>query len=128
MFDGGSTGTTEFLRTRKAALPMPTTDRPIPKYRHYKPKDLAVVRIDGRDHYLGKYNSPESREKYHRLLAEHAIKGSVAVTSAKPPDVGSRWTDRRTKLDPGFTGGHVEAYYLKDGEPTTEVGVIRQVL
>jgi len=44
--------------------------RRIPKYRHYKPNDLAVVRIDGRDHYLGKYNSPESREKYHRLIAE----------------------------------------------------------
>ena len=31
-----------------------------PKYRHYKPKDLAVVRIDGRDVYLGKYDSPKS--------------------------------------------------------------------
>ena len=27
--------------------------RRIPKYRHYKPKNLGVVRIDGRDHYLG---------------------------------------------------------------------------
>src|SRR3954447_24877582 len=43
-----------------------------PKYRHYKPKDLAVVRIDGRDHYLGKHGSPESWERYHRLLAERA--------------------------------------------------------
>ena len=41
-----------------------------PKYRHYKPKNLGVVRIDGRDHYLGKFNSDESWEKYHRLLAE----------------------------------------------------------
>ena len=30
----------------------------IPQYRHYKPKDLGVVRIYGRDHYLGKYDSP----------------------------------------------------------------------
>ncbi len=43
-----------------------------PKYRHYKPKDLAVVRIDGKDHYLGKHGSPESWERYHRLLAERA--------------------------------------------------------
>ena len=42
----------------------------LPKYRHYKPKDLGVVRIDGRDYYLGRYNSPESREKYNRVIAE----------------------------------------------------------
>ena len=41
-----------------------------PKYRHYKPKNLAVVRIDGHDHYLGKYGSPESHERYERLIAE----------------------------------------------------------
>ena len=49
---------------------MPTSDRRIPKYRHYRPKDLAVVRIDGHDHYLGKYDSPQSHENYHRLVAE----------------------------------------------------------
>jgi hypothetical protein len=42
----------------------------LPKYRHYRPKDLAVVRIDGRDHYLGKYDSRESRAKYRRVVAE----------------------------------------------------------
>ncbi len=31
-----------------------------PKYRHYKPKGPAVVRIDGEDYYLGKHGSPES--------------------------------------------------------------------
>ena len=40
---------------------MPRPPSRIPKYRHYKPKNLGVVRIDGRDIYLGKYNSPESR-------------------------------------------------------------------
>jgi len=35
---------------------MPDTKTPrIPKYRHFRPKDLAVVRIDGRDYYLGRY-------------------------------------------------------------------------
>lgn len=48
---------------------------PNPKYRHYKPKDLAVVRLDGRDVYLGKYDSPESWEKYHRLMAERHRSG-----------------------------------------------------
>ena len=44
--------------------------RRVPKYRHYKPKNLGVVRIEGKDHYLGKYQSPKSLEEYHRLIAE----------------------------------------------------------
>jgi hypothetical protein len=32
----------------------------IPKYRYHKATGLAVVRIDGRDTYLGPYDSPES--------------------------------------------------------------------
>ena len=29
-----------------------------PKYRHYRPKNLAVVRINGKDHYLGARAAP----------------------------------------------------------------------
>jgi hypothetical protein len=47
---------------------MPSRSPNVPKCRHYRPKDLAVVRIDGRDLYLGKYGSEESREKYRRLV------------------------------------------------------------
>ena len=43
----------------------------VPKYRHYQPKNLGVVRIQGRDFYLGEYESPQSWEKYHGLIAEH---------------------------------------------------------
>lgn len=49
---------------------MSQSRRPNPKYRHHKPKNLGVVvRIDGKDHYLGRYDSPESWEKYHRLVS-----------------------------------------------------------
>jgi hypothetical protein len=41
-----------------------------PSYRYHKARNCAVVTVDGRDHYLGKYDSPESWEKYHRLIAE----------------------------------------------------------
>jgi hypothetical protein len=34
--------------------------RRIPSYRHYKPKDLGQVVLNGRYHYLGKYGTPES--------------------------------------------------------------------
>lgn len=42
----------------------------VPKYRHNKTTGRAVVTICGRDYYLGKYNSKESKQAYKRLIAE----------------------------------------------------------
>jgi len=42
----------------------------VPSYRLHKPSGQARTIIDGRHIYLGKFNSPESRRKYVRLLAE----------------------------------------------------------
>lgn len=58
-----------------------------PKYRHDKPKDLGMVAIGGHAHYLGKYDSPESRERYHRLVADlHAGRpASSRETGLRPP-------------------------------------------
>ncbi len=42
----------------------------IPSYRRHKPTGKAVVTIGGRDIYLGRYNSAESRQEYNRLIAE----------------------------------------------------------
>jgi integrase len=41
-----------------------------PSYCLHKASGQAVVRIDGADHYLGKYGTPESRAEYDRLIAE----------------------------------------------------------
>ena len=43
-----------------------------PSYRLHKTSGRAVVTIDGREIYLGKYGSAESRERYGRLIAENA--------------------------------------------------------
>jgi hypothetical protein len=64
---------------------MPTKIPQVPKYRHYKPKDLAVVRIDGRDFYLGKYGSDESKEKYRRLVAELLTAPPSNPAPSSPP-------------------------------------------
>ena len=45
-----------------------------PKYRRHKAKGLAVVTINGRDIYLGKYSSAASKEEYRRLIAEYLLK------------------------------------------------------
>jgi integrase len=56
-----------------------------PKYRHFKPRNLAVVRLDGKDHYLGKYDSKESWEKYYQLLADWKRNaGSLAPPEPDP--------------------------------------------
>jgi integrase len=49
---------------------MSARPRKIPSYRLHKPTGQAVVRLDGHDRYLGKHDSPESREKYRRVVAE----------------------------------------------------------
>jgi integrase len=97
-----------------------------PKYRHYKPKDLGVVRIDGRDFYLGKYGSPESWEKYHRLLAERYARGPGAAPRAggsqAEPDCLTI-----TELCVRYYR-HAEGYYVKNGKHTTQLGLIKSSL
>ena len=43
----------------------------IPAYTRHS-KGRAKVKINGKNHYLGKYGSPESFAKYHAILAAHA--------------------------------------------------------
>src|SRR5262249_49256863 len=39
-----------------------------PRYRLHRPTGQAVVTIDGHDHYLGRYGSPDSHTKNERLI------------------------------------------------------------
>ena len=57
----------------------------IPKYRRQKrPQscDVAFVELNGKRHYLGDYNTPESKQRYHRLLAEWSANGGRLVVDA----------------------------------------------
>ena len=49
---------------------MSEKSRRVPSYRLHKSSGQARVIIDGAHVYLGRYDSPESHEKYHRLVAE----------------------------------------------------------
>jgi hypothetical protein len=42
----------------------------VPKYRRHKPTDQAVVTLNGKDHYLGRWNSKTSRAAYERIVGE----------------------------------------------------------
>jgi integrase len=107
------------------STPAPTR---LPKYRHYKPKDLAVVRLDGRDHYLGKYDSDESREKYRRLVAEWIASGRSARPTPGPGAIADQAADLTvSELILAYVK-FVDLYYVKDGRPTVEPGNIRLVM
>jgi hypothetical protein len=50
-------------------MPRPRSKNP-PAYSQHKASGRAVTRIEGRDHYLGPYGSPESHAAYERLISE----------------------------------------------------------
>ncbi len=98
----------------------------LPKYSHYKLKNFAVVRLDGKDHYLGKYESEDSRDKYRRVVAEWLAAGPSASCG---PQVGSPAPSELTVNELILAYARfVDGYYIKDGRPTVEPGNIRLVL
>jgi len=90
---------------------------------HYIPKPTkhrsgqAVVRLNGRDFYLGKFGTPAARGEYERLVAEWLANG------------------RRTPQDEltvndlilGFLD-HAAAYYKNVGDKSGEIGGIKDAL
>ena len=64
-------------------------NRRVPSYRYHKASDQAVVVLEGKSHYLGPWNSPESRVEYDRLIAEWWLKSKrvemLLATGKNPP-------------------------------------------
>ncbi|HEV7280668.1 MAG TPA: site-specific integrase [Pirellulaceae bacterium] len=95
----------------------------IPKYRRHKARNLAVVHIDGRDRYLGKYGSDESRKAYAQLIAERF------GLQLKPPAAPPKASQARPRLSEEPTVRDVirayrrfaESWYVRDGKPTKEL-------
>ena len=66
---------------------MRRTDQPrIPSYGLHKASGQARVRIDGRDIYLGRFDSPESHAEYRRVIGEYFAHGGL------PPRSGDQLT------------------------------------
>ncbi len=94
-----------------------------PAYRKFSRKDrspLAFVELDGRRIYLGKHGSPESHQRYHRILAEwnangrrqHAEQNDVTVLEV----IDRFWQHAK------------EYYHRADGTPTGEVCAFKYAL
>jgi integrase len=104
---------------------MPKLRHSFPSYRRHRASGQAVVTLGGKDIYLGKYNSANSRAEYSRLIAEWAARGGT-VPQTKSCDLTV------AELLAAFLQ-HVQRYYVKtDGTPSSEQAgyrlAIRRVL
>ena len=99
---------------------MPRTGRP-PAYRLHKARRCAVVTIDGKNHYLGPYHSPESFEKYNRLIAQWQGNGHTGPPAARHAEASDLSVNEMILRYLGFATG----YYVKHGETTGEFDNIR---
>jgi hypothetical protein len=105
--------------------------RKIPSYRLHKPTGQAVVRLDGRDLYLGKHGTEASHEAYRRDIAAWLDAGRIqrdATPQAdQNPAAGLLFTVDNLILV--FWRGFVAVHYRHaDGSPTGEQGNFRDSL
>jgi hypothetical protein len=85
-----------------------------PNYRHHKPSGQAVVTLNGRDVYLGKYKTPESRIEYDRVVSEWlANSRELPLVAAGPADLSVG------ELLLAYLR-FAESYYVKNDKPTSE--------
>jgi integrase len=68
---------------------MPRLTRRLPSYRLHKPSGRAVVTLNGRDHYLGDFDTPESRAEYERVIAEFLANRQFSRAASVATDAGS---------------------------------------
>lgn len=92
----------------------------LPSYRLHRATGQAVVTLSGRDHYLGKHGSPESRAKYRRLIAEF-VKAGFRMPS--PEQAGSYPV---SKLCDDFLSYAERVYRHSDGTSTGTVENVRR--
>jgi len=60
---------------------MPKHKNANPSYRLHKRSGQAVVTLNGVDHYLGVYGTPESHAKYSQVINEWIARGKVHGTN-----------------------------------------------
>jgi integrase len=107
---------------------MPAKPRKVPSYRLHKPTGQAVVRLDGRDIYLGKHGTEESQEAYRRKIAEWLTAGTAAAPAGQGGTMVSSAALTVSELIAAFWE-HAERHYRHaDGTPTTEIPNYRNTL
>ena len=96
----------------------------IPSYRLHKPSGRAVVRLNGRDFYLGKHGTPESHANYNRVVSEWTSNFRQLPCNDGDPNASALTICEIALPYLGF----VEQHYRKHGRPTSEVSSIKRAL
>ncbi len=94
-----------------------------PSYRLHKASGQAFIQLKGRRFYLGKHGTPASRERYQRFLAETWVR---PLPPSAPGD--RKMADLLVVELVAAYWRWAETYYLKDGQPTRHLGIIRLAL
>jgi integrase len=108
---------------------MPKKTVKIPAYRHHKGSGQAFVQVNGSRRYLGKYGSEKSQERYRRLVAELLATPIALPKPGKgaPPPAGFGSDLEVVQITAAYWQ-FAEGYYTKDGRPTGQLPIVRQVL
>jgi integrase len=102
----------------------------IPSYRLHKGSGQAVVVLNGKSIYLGKWDTPESKAEYERVIGEWL----ASRRSSPSPTLGQ--ADQGGSPDKGLSVSqlilaywrYAEGYYKPDGDTTSELRCIREAL
>jgi integrase len=78
----------------------------------------AVVRLGGKDHYLGRFGTPTAQAQYDTLIAEWLSRGRTL-----PPAVDAELSVNELVL--AYLRQHVQLHYRKNGRPTSEQHCIK---
>lgn len=105
----------------------------IPNYRLHKATGQAVVVLRGRSVYLGKFDTPESRAKYDRVMARYLAgradpEHPATESASRPTTSATRSADLSVAELVLRYWGHAKTYYTKNGRPTGELYPLKQAL
>jgi integrase len=96
----------------------------IPSYCHHRASGQAYVHLNGRDQYLGPYDSPESKARYQEIVRRHLADRAEKELKAD--------LERGVRLHTGLTVAevaerylvHAQKKYVKNGRETNQVRII----
>jgi integrase len=101
-----------------------------PSYRKHRASGQAVVTLSGRDHYLGKFGTADSRSAYDRVVSEWLEAGRRPLASVRSSTRGDgAGTDFTVAEVVARYVDHVDRYYAHpDGPKSGEPENIRRAL
>lgn len=99
----------------------------IPAYRHHKPSGQARCTINGHDHWLGPWDTPESKRRYSEVL-DRLARGEFDPISAALPTALPPATVSVNELCLRFIVDQFPKYRRPDGRESAECDCYRGVI